>query len=98
MQQTITSKLFFFNSDTDYLPYYKNYTVTINEDLCLADLLQAYATQIRDYTLYPIVKVNGKIDWEKVDTWIEFYRTYWEDAFDKLDDYLIELQKGDKKK
>ncbi len=61
MKHTINAKLFFFNSDTDYLPYYKNYSATIDDEQTLADLLQAYAQQIRDYTLYPIVSVNGKI-------------------------------------
>ncbi|MHA2171503.1 MAG: ArsR/SmtB family transcription factor [Candidatus Kariarchaeaceae archaeon] len=35
---------------------------------------------------------------KKVDNWIDFYRKHWEEAFDKLDDYLADLQKGDKKK
>lgn len=34
---------------------------------------------------------------KKVDRWIDFYRKYWEEAFDKMDDYLAELQQGDKK-
>ena len=35
---------------------------------------------------------------KKIDNWIDFYRKYWEEAFNKLDDYLNDLQKGDKKK
>jgi DNA-binding transcriptional ArsR family regulator len=35
---------------------------------------------------------------KKVDNWIDFYRKYWEGAIDRLDDYLTELQRGDKKK
>lgn len=35
---------------------------------------------------------------KKIDNWIDFYRKYWEEAFDKLDDYLTELQKEEKKK
>lgn len=35
---------------------------------------------------------------KQVDDWIDFYRKYWEEAFNKLDDYLTELQRGDKKK
>lgn len=34
---------------------------------------------------------------KEVDQWIEFYRKYWEEAFDKMDDYLTELQQGDNK-
>ena len=29
----------------------------------------------------------------KVDSWIDFYRRHWEESFNKLDDYLTELQK-----
>ncbi len=35
---------------------------------------------------------------KKIDTWIDFYRKYWEESFNKLDDYLMELQKETKKK
>lgn len=35
---------------------------------------------------------------KEVDQWIDFYRKYWEEAFDEMDDYLAELQQGDKKK
>jgi DNA-binding transcriptional ArsR family regulator len=34
---------------------------------------------------------------KEVDSWIDFYRQYWQDAFDHLDDYLTDLQKGEKK-
>ena len=27
--------------------------------------------------------------------WVETYRQHWEQAFDRMDDYLAELQKGD---
>lgn len=30
-------------------------------------------------------------------TWIEHYRRFWEESFDRLDDYLKELQKKEKK-
>ncbi len=33
---------------------------------------------------------------EAVD-WLEHYRTFWEQSFDRLDDYLSELQKQEKK-
>ena len=28
--------------------------------------------------------------------WLEAYRSYWDDNFDRLDDYLTEIQKGDR--
>ncbi len=30
--------------------------------------------------------------------WIEHYRKYWEDSFDRLDDYLTEVQSKEKKR
>lgn len=35
---------------------------------------------------------------KEIDNWIDFYRKYWDEAFNKLDDYLTELQRVDKKK
>ena len=32
-----------------------------------------------------------------VATWLETYRRFWEEQFDKLDDYLSEVQKKEKK-
>jgi DNA-binding transcriptional ArsR family regulator len=32
-----------------------------------------------------------------VATWVEQYRRFWEESFDRLDDYLIELQRKEKK-
>lgn len=29
--------------------------------------------------------------------WVEHYRDFWEQSFDRLDDYLLELQKKEKK-
>jgi len=39
MLQTLHVKLFFFNSKTDYLPYYKNYEYIIDENKKIIDLL-----------------------------------------------------------
>jgi DNA-binding transcriptional ArsR family regulator len=30
-----------------------------------------------------------------VDDWLEFYRRFWEGSFDKMDDYLKQMTKGD---
>ena len=27
--------------------------------------------------------------------WLEYYRRFWESSFDRLDDYLTKIQKGD---
>jgi DNA-binding transcriptional ArsR family regulator len=32
-----------------------------------------------------------------VDDWLDFYRRFWSEAFDRLDDHLRRLQKGAKK-
>jgi DNA-binding transcriptional ArsR family regulator len=34
---------------------------------------------------------------KEVSDWVEHYRQFWEQSFDRLDDYLQELQKKDKK-
>ena len=34
---------------------------------------------------------------KEVDDWLERYRRFWEQSFDRLDDYLRELQKKEKK-
>jgi DNA-binding transcriptional ArsR family regulator len=34
---------------------------------------------------------------EEVADWVEEYRQFWEQSFDRLDDYLAELQKQEKK-
>lgn len=33
----------------------------------------------------------------EADDWISGYRKFWEESFDRLDDYLKEIQKGQKK-
>ncbi len=33
-----------------------------------------------------------------VDDWLEFYRHFWTESFDRLDDYLRELQSKEKKR
>jgi hypothetical protein len=34
---------------------------------------------------------------EEVNNWLDQYRKFWEDRFDRLDEYLKELQKKDNK-
>jgi len=42
-------------------------------------------------------RIEAKPMKEAVD-WLEHYRVFWEQSFDRLDDYLKELQKQDKPK
>ena len=35
---------------------------------------------------------------EKVSDWLENYRRFWEESFDRLDDYIRELKKKEKKR
>ncbi len=35
---------------------------------------------------------------QEVADWVEEYRQFWEQSFDRLDDYLVELQKQEKKR
>jgi DNA-binding transcriptional ArsR family regulator len=34
---------------------------------------------------------------KNVDDWVERYRRFWEESFDRLDEYLKDLQRGEKK-
>jgi hypothetical protein len=61
VKRTINSRLFFFNTDTDYLPYYKNYSETIDDSKSLKDLLKALSGQIQNYTITANVSINGII-------------------------------------
>jgi hypothetical protein len=47
------------------------------------------AAQQRIYKLRPQ-------PFKELDTWLQSYRQFWEDSFDRLDDYLTEVQKGEK--
>jgi DNA-binding transcriptional ArsR family regulator len=35
---------------------------------------------------------------KEIADWVEHYRSFWEQSFDRLDDYLRELQKKEKKR
>ena len=35
---------------------------------------------------------------QEIDTWLNSYRKFWEESFDRLDDYLIKLQEDEMKK
>ena len=62
MSHSLTVKAFFFNSKTDYLPYYKQFTCTLEESATARDILLAIKAQNDDFH-FPqeklIFKVNG---------------------------------------
>lgn len=57
-------RAFFFNATTDYLPYYKNFTVNVPKEATLLKVLYAIKTQNPDFS-FPnkniILKVNGLV-------------------------------------
>ena len=61
MQHTLEVRAFFFNAKTDYLPYYKNFTMTLNAD----DTAVAILTEIQkqnDNFAFPAEKLIFKIN------------------------------------
>jgi hypothetical protein len=64
MAHTLTIKAFFFNAKTDYLPYYKNFTITQNSSDTAEDLLASIHAINSDFN-YPkqklIMQINGLI-------------------------------------
>jgi len=64
MSYKLTVKAFFFNAKTDYLPYYKNFTLNIAEDATAKAILEAIQAQ-NDMFAYPelnlVFKVNGLV-------------------------------------
>ncbi len=57
----IQVRAYFFNAKTDYLPYYKEFKVTIANDQTLKDLLQAIKEQDANFS-FPQEKLLAKID------------------------------------
>ncbi|CAA6800562.1 MAG: Unknown protein [uncultured Sulfurovum sp.] len=57
-------RAFFFNSATDYLPYYKNFDITIKKDATVIDLLDKVKSKNPDFS-FPnknvILKINNLI-------------------------------------
>jgi len=64
MEHTLTLKAFFFNAKTDYLPYYKIFTVTLDEDATGVTLLETIKAQNENFA-YPeeklLFKLNGRV-------------------------------------
>ena len=57
-------RAFFFNSETDYLPYYKNFALNMDKGATLLDVLNRVKTQNPDFS-FPnkniILRVNGQV-------------------------------------
>ena len=64
MSYTLHIKAFFFNAKTDYLPYYKNFTLLLPDNAVAKDILVAIQAQNDNFS-YPesnlIFKINGLI-------------------------------------
>jgi len=64
MSQKLNIRAFFFNAKTDYLPYYKNFTLTVEENATAKELLGLIQKQNENFS-YPkqklIMKINGLI-------------------------------------
>jgi succinate dehydrogenase/fumarate reductase-like Fe-S protein len=64
MQYTLNVRAFFFNAKTDYLPYYKNFIITLSEE----DTAKTMLSQIREQNenfAYPeenlVFRINGMV-------------------------------------
>ena len=64
MQPILEIKAFFFNAKTDYLPYYKNFSIELAEELKAKDILTFIQEQNENFA-YPeenlIFKINGLV-------------------------------------
>ena len=58
---TLQVEAYFFNAKTDYLPYYKTYTITIDEEKSFQELLEAVKEQERNFS-FPKENPLAKID------------------------------------
>ncbi|HEO97754.1 MAG TPA: hypothetical protein ENO02_00435 [Epsilonproteobacteria bacterium] len=57
-------RAFFFNAKTDYLPYYKNFTVRLDDDATAKELLSAIREQNENFAFpeeNPIFRINGLV-------------------------------------
>jgi len=61
MQHTLEVRAFFFNAKTDYLPYYKNFTMTLNAEDPIEKVLAEIKVQNEDFA-YPAEKLVFKIN------------------------------------
>ena len=61
MSHKLTVRAFFFNAKTDYLPYYKNFTLKLAEDATAKSIVQAIKAQ-NDMFSYPALNLVFKIN------------------------------------
>lgn len=66
MSQKLTLRAFFFNAKTDYLPYYKNFTISTEDDATAKDMLALIQEQNENFS-YPKQKLHMKINGLVVD-------------------------------
>jgi len=64
MSQKLEIRAFFFNAKTDYLPYYKNFTIAIDDDATAKDMLVKIQEQNENFS-FPkqklLMKINGLV-------------------------------------
>jgi len=64
MLNKLTVRAFFFNAKTDYLPYYKNFTLSLEDNACAKDILIAIQAQ-NDMFCFPkknlVFKINDLV-------------------------------------
>jgi len=64
MSHKLTIKAFFFNAKTDYLPYYKNFSITMDADATVKELLAQIQEQNENFS-YPkqllIFRINNLV-------------------------------------
>jgi len=64
MSHKLTIKAFFFNAKTDYLPYYKNFSITMDADAPSKELLAQIQAQNENFS-YPkqllVFRINGLV-------------------------------------
>ena len=64
MAHSLQIRAFFFNAKTDYLPYYKNFNITVDDDATIKEVLAQVQEQNFDFS-YPkqklIMKINGLV-------------------------------------
>lgn len=64
MSQKLTIKAFFFNAKTDYLPYYKHFNISVEDDATAKDLLALIQAQNENFSfpkLKLLMKINGLV-------------------------------------
>ncbi|SFZ97378.1 hypothetical protein MNB_SV-5-1697 [hydrothermal vent metagenome] len=61
MQNTLEVRAFFFNMETDYLPYYKNFSITLNSEDPVEKILASIKEQNENFA-YPEEKLIFKIN------------------------------------